>query len=462
MTETGRSRQWAIMLTLMIGVFLSPLNVTLTSVALPTVRADLGLGIEAATWVSTAYFIPSVAFMPLQASLGERWGMRRVYALGLFLLAAGSLASALARSYGWLLASRVVQGIGWSALYPLALVLIRVHFSPVRQGEMMGVFESAIGVGTIVAPLLGGALIAAFSWPSVFVVLSAIALLGGLLGLIAIPAQARDASPRPVDWTGGALFTLLVITSLVGVARRDPVFLAVALVVGLLWLAQSRRRASPFVRPALFGHGRYLAASAAASIRMMVAVAVLTALPLFFEEVQGLTPTAVGAVMVIYSAFLFLGSWPGGRWADRAGVGAPGLAGFAAMIAGTALLLTFDLRFSLPLVGLALAVRGLGAGLTQAPYAKAAVEAVPPDLTRMASGVYGTLRYGGLALGTTLVGVLLQTRLAAYGAPNGGPAALPAYRELWLVLTGIISLGLVATWLLARGERAAAAVGAGG
>ena len=130
----------------------------------------------------------------------------------------------------------------------------------------------------------------------------------------------------------------------------------------------------------------------------------------------------------------------------------PGVIGYLAMIAGVLMLLGLGPRLVLWLAATALAVRGFGAGLSQAPYAKAATEAVQPDQKQGAAGLYGTIRYSGLALGTGLVGIFLQARLTDYNALSGGVAALPAYRELWLILAVILVAGLAATLLMGNRE----------
>jgi hypothetical protein len=120
------------------------------------------------------------------------------------------------------------------------------------------------------------------------------------------------------------------------------------------------------------------------------------------------------------------------------------------MIIGVLMLLGLELQLVVWLVALAFAIRGLGAGLSQAPYAKAATEAVPATHTEAAAGLYGTLRYSGLALGTAFVGIFLQNRLTYYDAIEGGATALLAYRELWVVLAAILVFGLAATLIMAR------------
>jgi MFS family permease len=439
-----------IMAALMVGIMLSPLNVMFTTVALPTMRDYFGVNVEQATWIGTAYFIPAVALMPLQSQLGRRWGVRRIYGLGLFVLAGGAFLSGLAPTFQWLMVGRVIQGVGWSALYPLALILINRQFPAGRQGEMVGLWESSVGLTTIIAPLVAGALVEVLSWRSLYALMGLFALLGVLLTRFAIPARGVILRTIKSDWMSVLLLTLALIFSLLGVTRRNPILLVLSLFVWLSWIFFTQRLEKPSMPVSIFGNRVFVTASLAANIRMLVAIAALTALPLFFEDVQGLSPTLVGSLVVIYSLFLFLGSWPGGRWSDRSGAAVPGVVGYVAMIVGVLMLVGLDEQLLVWFVALALAIRGLGAGLSQAPYAKAATEAVPAEQTQAAAGLYGTIRYSGLALGTALVGIFLQTRLTHYDALLGGARALPAYRELWLLLVAILVVGLVATLIMAR------------
>lgn len=454
------TRDWWIMAALMAGIMLSPLNVMFTSVALPSMRDYFQVDVEQVTWIATAYFIPSVALMPLQSQLGQRWGLRRTYGLGLLVLSVGAFLAALAPSFWWLLASRVVQGIGWSALYPLALILIGRQFPASRQGEMVGLWESSVGLMTIVAPLIGGALAQFLGWRSLYVVMGFVAAAGVLLTKVALPAASTAPAARKVnaEWLSFLVLTLALVLTLIGITTRSLMILLMAAAAWAGWALYARSLTSPPISPELFRNRRFVTASLAANIRMLVAIAALIALPLFFEDVQGLSPSLVGSLMVIYSLFLFFGSWPGGRWSDRAGAAVPGAVGFLAMIAGVLLLPGLEAHLVVWFVALAFAIRGLGAGLSQAPYAKAATEAVLPEHTQAAAGLYGTIRYSGLALGTALVGIFLQNRLSFYDALEGGSIALPAFNELWLLLAGILVLGLLATLIMARSQPAQASV----
>lgn len=445
---TREQTRW-VMAPLMIGIALSPLNVVFTSIALPTMRTAFGVTVQQASWIGTAYFIPSVAFMPLQGYLGRRWGARRVYVAGLLILSAGGVLAAFARSFGWLLVGRAIQGVGWSALYPLAMVMIRTVYAPGQQGAMMGLWESAVGFTTVVAPVAGGAMVQFYGWPLLYIVMSAAALAGVLLTLAILPTDEASVGSERFDWSGAVWLTLVVVLALVAISAGSLLLGVLTIGAAFVWWWRARSHPEPFVRPQMLANLSFIGASMAANLRMLTMVGALIALPLFFEDVQGLLPAAVGSLMVIYSLWLFLTSWPGGRWSDRSGARVPGAVGFTAMIVGLLLLAGLGATLNIALTALALTVRGIGAGLSQAPYAKAAVEAVDPADRQVAAGLYGTIRYSGLALGTALVGAFLQARLEVYGTTTGA-VALPAYRELWFLLALLGALGLVFTWLVGR------------
>ena len=141
-------------------------------------------------------------------------------------------------------------------------------------------------------------------------------------------------------------------------------------------------------------------------------------------------------------------------WADRVGGRLPGATGFVLMTLGVAALLLLDTRAALLLLATAFAVRGIGAGISQAPFAKVAIESAPSDQSGMAAGLYGMVRYSGLALGSILVGLVLQSRFAYHGTDGTGAAAVPAFHELFavLVVVGIVGFGF-SLWM-GQGKRA--------
>lgn len=451
MPRLAQQEGW-VLAALMVSVALSMLDVNFTGLALPSLRNHFGVGVEQAAWVGTAYFIPMVVLMPLQASLGQRLGLRRMYILGLIVFGIGAFLTAVAPNFGWLLFSRVLQGMGYAALYPLALILIRTHFPSRRQGEVMGIWESAGGAAAIIGPMLGGVLVAFLGWQAVYITLGVIAGLGALLAIMAVPTQTERPAPSAFDWPGALSLTLTLLLLLLGVARKVPLLLLAGGVVLLMWLWLARQSSRPFVAPEIFANRRFASASGAATLRMIIGMAAVLSLPLFLEGVQALSPAAVGMILPIYSLFLFLGARPGGRWSDRAGGRWPSMAGFGLMTLGVALLMLLDVQVSLIVITVAMVIRGLGAGLSQSPPAQVATNAVEAEQVSMAAGLYSMVRYSGLALGSALVGILLETRFIHYGSDGSGADAVPAFRELFAVLTLIGLIGLALSWMMGKGN----------
>jgi MFS family permease len=310
----------------------------------------------------------------------------------------------------------------------------------------MGFYESAVGVATIVGPLLGGVLIDYWDWPSVFVVLGLVAGLGGWLSITSIPVQDTSVQLPTFDWRGALSLTAAILLLLVGVTRRLPVALVAGGLIFMMWLRLARRASQPFADPTIFGNSRFVSAALAAMLRMLLGIAVLTALPLFLEDVQHYSTPQVGLILPIYSLFLFLGSQPGGLWSDHAGARSPSVAGFAMMTVGVAILIFVSTDIALVVIAIAMAARGIGAGISQAPFAQAATNVVKPDQRASAAGLYSMVRYSGLALGSALVGVLLETRFEFYGSDGSGASAIPAFRELFVVLTVLGLIGLALSW----------------
>ena len=433
---------------LMVGVFLSPINVNFTSIAMPSLQNYFSIDIAQLAWVGTAYFIPTVVFMPIFAALGERLGLRRTYVFGIFLLSTGSFLAAMASSFQWLLFSRIIQGIGWSGLYPLSLILIRKQFPSGQQGEVMGLWESAVGFAAIIGPVVGGILIRLFAWPSVYLTLGILAAIGGLVSLLSIPSEQNNTRPLPVNWRGMISFSFAVSTLLFGITLRSFVILAVSSVAFIVWFFIEKNSDNPFVSPGIFRNRAFITAAGAANLRMIIGIASVMSLPLFFEGVQNLTPSTVGLILPIYSLFLFLGARPGGRWADRAESRFPATAGFALMTLGLLLLAFVSAETTILFFALALVIRGIGAGVSQSPFARVATNSMSDEQGAIGAGLYGMVRYSGLVFGSALVGMFLEWRFSAYGSSGRDLAAVPAFRELFAVLTLLALVGVLLSWAM--------------
>src|SRR3954471_21459511 len=177
--DTGGRTRWVIALTA-IGSMMAALDTLVVSTALSTIRVDLGASVEQLEWTVNAYNLSFAVLLITGAALGDRFGRRRFYAIGLALFAAASAASALAPNVGLLIAARAVQGAGSALILPLGLALLSAAFPPERRGAAIGIFGAITGIAVASGPLVGGAVVEGLAWQWIF-------WINVPIGLVAVP-----------------------------------------------------------------------------------------------------------------------------------------------------------------------------------------------------------------------------------------------------------------------------------
>ena len=380
--------------------FLFALDRLAVTTALPTIRSELGADLVGAEWTVNAYTLAFALLLIGGAALGDRFGRRRMFAVGIATFTAGSAAAALAPDVGTLVAARAVQGAGAAIFVPLAMTLLTVATPAERRGRALGAWAGIGGLGAALGPLLGGALTALAGWQSIFWINVP---LGLALVALAGPCLAESRGPR----TGLDLLPLRLF--------RSRAF-TTANAVALLFYA------------ALFG-GLFL-------ITQLIQVGL------------GATPLDAGLRLLPMAAMPMLLAPVGGALADRFGARPPMVlgvalvaAGAAGLAAGTAPGVTYGALVA-PLF-----LMGAGSGLFFAPVVHAVLGAVPPHEHGTASGVSTTVRELAVVLGVTVLGAVF----AAHG-DLGSPARTLAgiAPALWLA-AAIAGAGVpVALALLAR------------
>ena len=380
--------------------FLFALDRLAVTTALPTIRSDLGADLVGAEWTVNAYTLAFALLLIGGAALGDRFGRRRMFAVGVATFTAGSAAAALAPDVGALVAARAVQGAGAAIFVPLAMTLLTVATPAERRGRALGAWGGIGGLGAALGPLLGGALTALAGWRSIFWINVP---LGLALVALAGPCLAESRGPR----TGLDLLPLRLF--------RSRAF-TTANAVALLFYA------------ALFG-GLFL-------VTHLIQVGL------------GAAPLDAGLRLLPMAAMPMLLAPVGGALADRFGARPPMVlgaalvaAGAAGLAAGTAPGVTYG-----ALVG-PLVLMGAGSGLFFAPVAAAVLGAVPPHEQGTASGVSTTVREVAVVLGVTVLGAVF----AGYGDLDSPARTLAGVAPaLWLAAALAAAAAPVALALPAR------------
>jgi EmrB/QacA subfamily drug resistance transporter len=401
-----------------IGTTLAPLNSTMIAVALPDIQRAFSVSVTATASLVTLYLVAMAVGQPIGGRLGDIYGRRRVYLLGLSWFAIASAGCAFAPSLFWLIVFRTQQALAGAMSFPNGTAMVREAVPEERRGSAFGMVGLATGLAAASGPPIGGALVHAFGWSAIFWANVPVVALAVILGWSSLPQSAvRRDTRTPFDLPGSALFaaslaSVIVIPTLFKLG--EPLLAAIAglsgVALGVCFVRWELRTTAPVVDVRLFTRPHFAAACASIGVSNLVMYTTLLALPLYLENVRGYGAQVAGLTLVALSAFSALWGPIGGRWTDRRGRWLPAVAGALVLLVGAILLTVGVNRTGLGLVVIALATMGLGLGVSGAPVQTAAVEAVPVGKTGSAAGLFSTARYLGSVTGSTLLAVVFVQR----------------------------------------------------
>ncbi|TVR93489.1 MAG: MFS transporter [Spirochaetaceae bacterium] len=440
---------------LMIPSLMVIMTMAMFAVAVPVIRDRYGLGADAAAWLLVAYSLPFMLCMPLYGRLGDAVGRKRLLVFGIVLFLAGSLMLAFVQDFRFLLAARVVQGMGAAGVNPLSMALILEHVPSKSRGKALGTWNSIGPVAGILGPPAAGLLIDVVSWR--FILLPALVL--GLLAVRGVSRGLPDVVDRrsarsflpSFDWVGVVLFQVAVVSFVfftssrlvTGVAPfRDFRLAAVAVLSGLAFVVHEARRSDAFIDLRLFRNRNFSLASLCVSIRMMMMGGVSFVVPLLLTDLHGYPASAVGLVLTLHATALLLTMRLGGVMIDRSGRRTQIVLGLLIEVAAMAMFLLLPEGASTAPVLIAVVIHGLGAGLCLAALHIYALAATPQSQAGAAAGLYSMVRFGGSMLGAAIGGVILQAGLDAHGVGMRAYSTTFIFYLVAGVLAAAFSLGL--------------------
>jgi EmrB/QacA subfamily drug resistance transporter len=440
-----------------VALFMVVLDNLVVTTALPSIRADLGATIQSLEWTVNAYTLSYAVLLLTGAALGDRFGRRRMFVIGLGIFTLASAAAALAPTTEALIAARAIQGVGAAIVTPLTLTLLAEVFPPDKRGLAIGAWSGVSGLGIALGPLVGGAVVDGISWHWIF-------WLNVPIGLALLPLAARRLAEshgpsRSLDLPGLGLASAGLLGIVYGIVRGAELGWTSTTVLGSLvagavlvaaFLAWEARAPQPML-PLRFFRSRGFAAVNGVSLAMYFGVfGSIFLLAQFFQVTQGYSPLEAGLRTLPWTIMPMFIAPIAGLLSDKIGsrpLMATGLTLQAGAIAWLASVSTPTVPYSELVIPFVMA--GTGMALVFAPAANAVLSSVRPEEAGQASGATNAIRELGGVLGVAV--------LATVFAHNGSYASPAAYTDgmtsaIWVGAAVLLAGALAA--LLVPGRRA--------
>lgn len=440
------SAAWALVITSVAG-FMAALDNLVVTTALPSIREDLGGALDDLEWTVSAYTLTFAVLLMFGAALGDRFGRRRLFVVGIAVFTLASAGAALAPGIDALIAARAVQGVGAAIMMPLTLTLLTAAVPAAKRGMAFGIWGAVNGLAVASGPLIGGSLTEHISWQWIF-------WLNVPLGLALLPlARLRLAESYGTGARLDIVGTLLASGGLFGIVYgliRGPIdgWTSVTVLTGLVgggalvvaFVRHGIRGKAPMLPMRLFRNRAFAGINAASLLMFLGMFGSIFLLSQYMQGVLGYSPTEAGLRMLPWTGMPMLVAPLAGALSDRIGgrpVVAAGLALQALGLAWFALVVTADASYAVQLP--ALIISGIGMALYFAPAANLVMSSVRPSEQGIASGANNALREVGGALGVAVMASIFAAQ-GGYGSAQQFVDGLePA---LW-VGAGAVALGAV-------------------
>ena len=422
----ARTNPWLVLVVLTTGFFMILLDTTIVNVAIPAMSKGLNAPLDEILWVLNGYILVYAVLLITAGRLGDLFGQRNMFALGLAIFTLASALCGFSQNSNELIAARVVQGVGGALLTPQTLAILTSIFPPERRGAAFGVWGGVAGLATITGPTLGGAIITYTDWPWIFFINVPFGI-GALIATFAIVPDLRPGRRQGWDLVGVVLATAGLFGIVFGLIEGQrynwgeigsyvitiPEVIGGGVVLMILFIVWEHFQTQPLVPLSLFDERNFAVANWIAAAISFGMLSMFLPVTIYLQSVRGFTALAAGLTFAPMSLTSMITAPFAGRLADRIGGKYILMAGISLFTVGFALVAYVAgpdstwVNFLVPAI-----IAGAGMGMTFAPMTTVAMRNIQPRMAGAASGVLNTTRQLGAAVGSAVVGALLQSQLA--------------------------------------------------
>jgi EmrB/QacA subfamily drug resistance transporter len=445
----ARTNPWLVLLVLTTGFFMILLDTTIVNVAIPAMSTGLSTTLDQILWVLNAYILVYAVLLITAGRLGDLFGQRTLFAIGLFVFTLASALCGLSQGVEQLIAARVLQGVGGALLTPQTLAILTTIFPPERRGAAFGVWGAVAGLATIAGPTVGGAIITYINWRWIFFINVPIGI-AALVATFAIIPDLRPGRKQGWDLVGVALATAGLFGIVFGLIEGQrynwgqitstpitiPEVIGAGAVLIAIFVVWERFQAQPLVPLKLFEDRNFAVANWIAAAISFGMLSMFLPITIYLQSVRGFSALTAGLTIAPMSLTSMFVAPLAGRASDRVGgkyILMTGISLFTIGVGSLAFVAGPDstwINFLIPTI-----IAGAGMGMTFAPMTTVAMRNISPRNAGAASGVLNTIRQLGAAIGSAVVGAILQSRLAITlhdQAVSHATALPPAFRAQFI------------------------------
>jgi EmrB/QacA subfamily drug resistance transporter len=451
-------KRWILILCCL-AQFMVILDVSVVNVALPSIRADLGISISELEWVVNAYALTFGVLLLSGGKLADLLGRRRIFIAGLVIFTAASLWCGLADSAGSLIAARTVQGVGAALLNPATLSIITATF-PRQRGTAIGIWAGVSALSLAIGPMVGGVLTERINWSWIFFVNIPVGVLAIVAARLFVDETKDTSREQRLDLPGLATSAAGLFALTYGLIETNTHSWTSARVLGLLGAAVvllgtfvllELRQRIPMLDLSLFKNPTFAGANTAMALVGLAMFGVFFYNSLFIQNILGYSAIQTGATFLPMTVLIILVAPVAGRLTDR--VGPRWLMGAGMTLLTVSLLLfgTLDESSTFWAILPGLVVGGLGMGITMAPTTAAAMGSVPVDKAGVGSAVINAMRQVGGSLGIAVMGTLVATSVSVgQASPAYAAQFVDGYHRALFAGAAILLAGAVVSVLTIR------------
>jgi EmrB/QacA subfamily drug resistance transporter len=454
----------------MVGTFLAPLDSSIVNIALPQIATQLHTGVTAVSWVADAYLLTTTTLLLSMGRLGDTWGLRNLYVWGLLIFGGGSLACALSPTLSILIAARVLQAVGAAMLFAAGPAIVAHTFPPNKRGAAFGTISLAVAAGLTAGPALGGVLVGAFGWPSIFLINVPLSVIAAGIAWRTLTQDERI--PESFDMLGAVLAGGAFLSLLGGLTEAQAYGLAsveivgafaASLVLGASFLWWESRAKMPMVDLELFHSQAFSAGLGAALIAYISLFSITFTMPFYLVRARGMSEISAGLLLTVMPFAMAALAPSAGRISDRIGSRLLSTGGLLVLAVGLAVLSTATRDSSLVIVGGCLLAAGAGMAIFQTPNTASVLSATPRARAGVGSAFVAQARNMGMALGIALTAAIVASHMGptASALTQSGPLPdavaqrLISGMALAMRVSAVLALvGAALSWFF-RGEPAA-------